>query len=182
MKSISWVGSRTFLLFLLFFAVAGSNGCAPALSKQLRDEAGKPVLFEDLQQRADEYKDRIVILGGYILETVNEADGSVLKILQAPLDSRNRPKSSDLSKGRFLVLAGEFLDPAVYSEGRKVAIGGRVVGVQKRKLSNRMYEYPIIEAQEMHLWPKEPKYGRPYYPYYDPWYHPYPYRYRYPYW
>jgi outer membrane lipoprotein len=170
---------------LLFLLLGGFTACAPAISKKVRDEAGEPVPFEALLKQTDGYKGRVVIVGGYILETVNETDGSWITVLQAPLDSQNRPKSSDLSEGRFMVSSSEFLDPVVYSKERRITVGGKVIGSQERKLGNLTYVYPVIEAMEIHLWSKEGEYIGPYYPYYDPWYHPWyrrPYRYRYPYW
>lgn len=170
---------------LLLFVLVGFTGCTPAISKQLRQEAGEPVPFEALLKRADDYKGRVVILGGYIVETINEPEGSWLTVLQSPLDSLNRPESSDLSKGRFLVWSEEFLDPVVYSKERRITVGGKVIGSEERKLGSFTYPYPLVEAKEIHLWSKEGEYVGPYYPYYDPWIHPwyrYPYRYRYPYW
>jgi len=171
-------------LILSFFLLGGFTACAPAISKKVREEAGEPVPFEALLNHTDDHKGRVVIVGGYILETVNEPDGSQITVLQAPLDSRNRPKSSDLSEGRFMVSSSDFLDPAIYSKERRITVGGKVSGNQERKLGNLTYIYPVIEAMEIHLWFKEGEYIGPYYPYYDPWYQPWyrrPYRYRYPY-
>ena len=173
------------LYILLFLFLGGFTACAPAISTKVRDEAGEPVPFKTLLKHSDAHKGRVVIVGGYILETVNETDGSRITVLQAPLDSQNRPKSSDLSEGRFMVSSSEFLDPAVYSKERRITIGGKVSGIQERQLGNLTYVYPVIEVMEIHLWSKEGAYIGPYYPYYDPWYHPRyrrPYRYRYPYW
>ena len=170
---------------LLFLLLGGFTACAPAISKKVREEAGEAIPFEALLKHTDDYKGRVIIVGGYILETVNEPDGSQITVLQAPLDSQNRPKSSDLSEGRFMVSSSEFLDPAIYSKERRITVGGKVSGNLERKLGNLTYIYPVIEAMEIHLWSKEGEYIGPYYPYYDPWYHPRyrrPYRYRNPYW
>jgi outer membrane lipoprotein len=170
---------------LLFLLLGGFTACAPVLSKKVREEAGEPIPFEALLKRADGFKGRVVIVGGYILETINETDGSLITVLQAPLDSQNRPKSSDLSEGRFMVATSDFLDPVVYSNERRITVGGKVIGSQERQLGNLTYAYPVIEAIEIHLWSKEGEYIGPYYPYYDPWYYPRyrrPYLYRYPYW
>jgi outer membrane lipoprotein len=173
------------LYILLFLLLGGFTACAPAISKKIREEAGEPVPFKTLLKHSDDYRGRVVIVGGYILETVNEPNGSRITVLQAPLDSLNRPKSSDLSKGRFMVSSREFLDPAVYSKERRITVGGKVMGSEESKLGNLTYVYPVIEAMEIHLWSKEGRYMGPYYPYYDPWYYPWhrpPYYYRYPYW
>jgi outer membrane lipoprotein len=173
------------LLFVLALAAAvGLYACAPAISQKLRDEAGTPVPFPDLLSRPDTYQGRIVILGGYILETQNEPHGSALIVLQTPLGSQDKPKARDLSEGRFVVTTDKFLDPEVYARDLRITVGGRVAGVRELSLGGTTYRYPVIEAQELHLWPKEeyPPGPPPYYPYY-PWYDPwYPWWHRYPWW
>lgn len=169
---------------LLWLSFGGLIGCAPALSRQFREQARLSLPFKALLEQGEAHEGRMVILGGYILETVNEPDGSLLTVLQAPLDSRNKPKSRDLSEGRFLVQTEKFLDPEIYSKGRKLTVGGKASGVRSQPLGNRLYRYPVIEAEELHLWPKEPQYVKPHDPYYyyraHPWYH-YPYH-PYPWW
>ena len=134
--------------------------------------------FELLLEQGKAHQGADVVFGGYILETLNEPDGSLLMVLQAPLGFRNEPKARDLSKGRFLVKSEQFLDPEVYREDRKLTVWGRVVGVRPQALGNRVYEYPVIEAGEIRLWPKRVLERWPYDPFYDCW----PYRWhRYPY-
>ena len=160
-------------LLLLLMTLGLATGCAPALSKQIRQEAEPPIHFAELQRAPDTYKGRVVILGGYILETANDLDGSRLTVLETPLDSRNRPSSPDLTRGRFLVLTKKFLDPEVYSKDRAITVGGKVEGSRQEPLGNRSYVYTVIGAQEIYLWPEKYKYVGPYYPYfYDPWYGP----------
>jgi outer membrane lipoprotein len=180
--------TRTLFGLLLFIlavsAVLGLDACAPAISQKLRDEAGIPVPYRDFLAHPDTYQGRIVILGGYILETQNEQHGSVLTVLQTPLDFQNKPKARDLSEGRFLITTDRFLDPEIYAKDRLITVGGRVAGVREQSVGGTTYRYPIIKAQELHLWPKEvyPPGPPPYYPYY-PWYDPwYPWWHRYPWW
>ena len=179
-------GLTTLVLYLLL-AVVGMSlpSCAPAISQQLRDEAGTPPPFQDLTAHPQEYQGRVVILGGYILDLQNEPRATVVTILQAPLDFENKPKSRDLSQGRFLITSDRFLDPEVYAKDRRLTVGGRVIGVREQSVGGTTYRYPIIDAQELHLWPKEvyPPYPPPYYPFYNPWYDPwYPWGYRNPWW
>ena len=163
----------SFFIFLFVFAFGGLTACAPTISRQLQYKAGAPVPFEELLERPDVYKGRVVILGGYILETVNKPESSLIIVVQAPLGSQNKPKSKDLSKGRFIVRTDKFLDPEVYTKERKLTTGGRVSGVREQPVGDSAYRYPIIEAEELYLWPKEKCYTRPYDPYfYHPWYNP----------
>jgi len=174
-------GGKLVLTLLLLLSYGSLNGCAPTFSRQLRQRASPPVSFQELVEHGAGHEGELVILGGYILQTSNEPDGSLLSILQAPLDSRDKPKSRDLSEGRFLVRTKEFLDPEIYGKGRKISVAGKVSGILPQPLGNRLYQYPVVEAEELHLWPKEERYVRPYRDYWHyPWY-PYPHR-PYPWW
>jgi outer membrane lipoprotein len=168
------------VLALFVFTLLPGVASATGISRQLLDEAGIPVLFEDLVSFSREYRGRVVVLGGYILEIQNESGGSVLTVLQAPLDWRNKPKSRDLSQGRFFVTTKKFLDPEVYAKDRRLTVGGIVVGVREQSVSGGTYRFPTIEAQELQLWPDYMYPAGPCYPYYDPWCDPwYPWGYRY---
>jgi len=166
-----------FLLSLLTLTIAG--GCASTPSKEFQQQVGPPIPFKELVEKGEAYKGRKVIVGGHILETKNESQATLITVLQAPLDSQNKPRSRDLSEGRFLVRVQEFLDPEIYSKNRKLTVGGTVSGVLEQPLGNRVYQYPVIGAAEFHLWPEERRYVRPYEPIYPYWlHHPW---HRYPY-
>ena len=176
------IANRTVLALFVFVLLLGA-ACATGISRQLLDEAGIPILFEDLVSNPREYRGRVVVLGGYILEIQNEPGGSVLTVLQAPLDWRNKPKSRDLSQGRFFVTTNKFLDPEVYAKDRRLTVGGLVVGVREQSVGGATYRFPTIEAQELQLWPKKTYPAGPCYPCYDPWYDPWsPWGYPYPWW
>ena len=165
-------GGNVLLLIPFLLAYACMTRSASVPSRQFQQQVGPPVPFLELLEKGEAHKGERVILGGYILETVNEQHASLLTMLQAPLDSRNRPKSQDLSEGRFLIRTEEFLDPEIYSKGRKLTVGGKVYEVRSQPLGNRSYPYPVIETQELHLWPKETRHIRPYHPYCHYWYYP----------
>ncbi len=166
--------------FIVFLVALGLASCAATISRQLQKQANTTVSFAELLREPNAYQGQMMILGGYILETNNEPGGSLITVLQAPLGFQHEPKSKDLSQGRFMVKTAEFLDPELYDKGRKVTVGGRVEGAETRPLDNDVYQYPVIGAEELYLWPKLKPYPAPYDPYwYDPWYPYYPY---YPYW
>jgi outer membrane lipoprotein len=170
------IAKRTVLALFIFLLLPGAAR-ATGISRQLLDEAGIPVQFEDLANNPREYRGRVVVLGGYILEIHNEPGGSILTVLQAPLDWRNKPKSRDLSRGRFFVTTKKFFDPEIYAKDRRLTVGGLVVGVREQSVGGAMYRFPAIEAQELLLWPTKTYPAGPCYPCYDRWYDwGYPYR------
>ena len=92
---------RTASLIMLITLFTGS--CS-VISQQVRTESmPPPINYKILVQGTDNYIGDTVILGGYILETKNLADESIIKVLQAPLVFREEPKSKDHSEGRFII-------------------------------------------------------------------------------
>ena len=158
---------KTFFLAtaLLLFGTSCS-----VISREIRSEALPSVPFSELIQHTESYKGDTVIVGGYILETRNQAGSTLIKILQAPLMTGDEPRSRDYSQGRFVVEYQGFLDPAVYSKDRKVTVAGTVAGTVAETEGGYPYAYLKIKSREIYLWPK---YEYRYYdPYYDYWYFP----------
>jgi outer membrane lipoprotein len=154
-------------------------GCG-VMSSQLMDEAQPAVPFSRLASRVHAYEGRVVIVGGYVLEVRNRGQTTLLVVLQAPLDSSQEPLNADLSEGRFMVLHDRFLDPEVFTKGRKVTVGGVVQGVTNEMIGDQPYGYLTLASREIFLWEKKdyPPWVNPRYP------NPYPYddsRYEQPY-
>lgn len=163
---------------IALLAVACSRQVVP---DSLRTELDRTVVFKELKARPDDYRGRLVILGGEILEAKNRKDGTELEMLQLPLDSRDRPATQRVfSEGRFLLRYPEYLDTAVAHPGRRVTVVAEVIGEKVLPLDELEYHYPYLEIKFIHLWEER----RPvaYGPYSEAW-HPgfYPYPYFYPY-
>jgi len=58
---------------------------------------------------------------------------------------------------RFLVVQPGFLEPLTFGPGRFVTVLGRVGGLRERLVGDFTYTYPVIEAEEIHLWPANPE-------------------------
>lgn len=129
--------------------------CAPVISRDVLQEVDRSVSFEQLSQDPEAYTGKTLLLGGDIIETKNLPDTTLVVVLQRPLGHRGRPVAGDVSKGRFIVSAPGFLDPAIYSPGRKTTVAGVVVGKEVRPLGEIEYTYPLVEKRELYLWPKE---------------------------
>lgn len=115
--------------------------------------------------------------GGTIAKVENHATETWLEIVSRPLESNGRPQRTDQTDGRFIAKVNGFLDPDVYKNGRQVTVTGAFDGRIERAIGEHTYNFPIIAATQVYLWPQE----RPmaaYDPWYDPWYSPwYPYGY-----
>lgn len=168
------IGFSMLSVSVLWLPYVGLTGCAPGISRQFREQIRVPITFKTLLEEPEAHRGQKVILGGYIVETVNQQESSLLTILQAPLDHQDKPKSQDLSMGRFLVQTEKFLDPEIYNKNRKITVGGTVFGGRLQPLGDRTYLYPVIGAEELHLWQKEESCLRPFdacrYYWHYPWY------------
>jgi outer membrane lipoprotein len=171
--------SKTLSLMLIFFLPISCS----VISKQVRTESMRPVSFKLLDKETDRYIGNVVTLGGYILETKNLADESIMMILQAPLGFREEPKSKDQSEGRFIVSQKGFLDPEVYKKDLKITVAGKIVGSELEEVDGYSHAFLKVESHEIYLWPEYQHINR--YLYDDSWCDPFPYywfRYRPYYW
>lgn len=159
----------------LISLLAGCATVGPSLDPAwLQAETG-PGLAE-VKQDIAAAKGRDVLWGGQIVRSINKQEGTLLEILQQPLDRRGRPESSDRSAGRFLVLYPGYLETLIYGQGRQVTVFGPVSGSRTLSLQEIDYTYPLITTADIHLWETEPEVLRieHTYPYGDPYlYSPY---------
>jgi outer membrane lipoprotein len=131
------------------------SGCAHVISKGVLQEVDTSISFMQLSKDPEAYTGKTVLLGGDILETQNLSDKTLVVVLQRPLGSQGQPGAGDVSEGRFIITTPAFLDPAIYSSGRKLTVAGRVAGKEVRPLGEITYTYPVIEKRELYLWPEE---------------------------
>ena len=153
----------------VFFACAG---CGPVISKEIRDKVSKGLTMRMVAKDPEAYKGQIVLWSGIILNTLNLQEGTMIEVLQKPSDFQGKPKDVDDSEGRFLILDPRYLDVAIYTQGRKITVAGKIQGKKTQPLDKMEYTYPLITALETYLWPedREERYHHPY-PYW--WYYPY---------
>ena len=79
--------------------------------------------------------------------------GTQLEVLQLPLDDEQEPMTDRMeSKGRFLALQKEFLDPATIADGTRVTIVGEVTGAAVEKMDEADYRFPTLEVKHLHRW------------------------------
>ncbi len=137
----------------------GSAGCGPPFPKQALEKVDKSLSFRELQKDPERYRGRWVMLAGMIVDVKNLKEGTLIEVLQKPMDSRGRPLQGDVTEGRFIVSSEKFLDAAVYQKGRELTVVGEVAGSTVKLLSEIEYKYPVLAAKDLYLW--EPAYTGP---------------------
>lgn len=93
-----------------------------------------------------------VLWGGVILGTQNLADATQIEVMAYPLDRRQRPMLGRDAQGRFLVRYDSYLEPVDYAEGRSITLLGRISGLTDGTVGEAQYQYPTVEASDIHLW------------------------------
>ncbi len=141
------------VIVLAVLAVALSiAACAPTFSREALNRVDRTVPFRQLQAAPDSYRGRWLLEGGVIIETRNTREGTVIEVLERPLDRQGRPRETDDSAGRFLIQSDQFLDPADFHPGKRISLVGEVTGQEVRPLGDMHYRYPVLTAKELHLW------------------------------
>jgi outer membrane lipoprotein len=143
-------------LVVLAAVALWAAGCASSpFPETLTRSVNRSVTLAQIRVDATAYTGARVIVGGEILATTPKAGETEIEVLSRSLDGGDAPERSDRSPGRFLARTPEFLDPAIYSRGRRITVLGTVAGIDERPVGELPYAYPIIAAERIKLWPKE---------------------------
>ena len=149
---------------------------SPDLANQLNDSLS----FAQIKSNPEDYKGKLVVLGGQVLSAKRLQDSTELIILHLPLlDEREPTTELTNSQGRYIAYQEEFLDPATVPAGTRVTLVGELSGSVTQKLDETDYTYPTLTIKQFKVWPdyssEYSRYSQPY-----PYLGPYPYAY--PFW
>ena len=150
------VRSHHSLISALLFALLMTAGCGPAFPRETLDRLNRNISFAELKKDPERFKGAWVMLGGTIIATRNTREGTLMEILQQPLDTGGKPLETDLTEGRFLVQSDVFLDSAVYHRGRMITVVAEVIGRKDLPLDEIIYPYPLLGVKELQLWGSSP--------------------------
>jgi len=147
------------------------QGCSYAISPDVSRTADRTITFEQLQADPSSFKGKTVILGGLIAQVRTVKNGTLIEIVQKELDYWGKPRRTDRTGGRFIVHQPRPLDVLVFAPDREITIAGEVTGTEERIQEESAFLYPLINAREIKLWPREkPGWDKPLFldPLYDP--------------
>jgi outer membrane lipoprotein len=129
-----------FFLALLFVFY----GCSTTQDRSNHEESYEKVPFSEIIRAPEQYRGKVVRLGGVIIDVVNEEKGSTIEIVEQPLNWRGRPKVGDVPGGRFLAVSEKFLDKAIYQPKREVTVVGEIVDKKIGQIGEATYTYPVL--------------------------------------
>ena len=141
-------------LYLVIGLLAVTVGCATSvIPESLEPQLDKAVTFSQVLEAPDSYRGKVVVWAGEVLKAKAMKDGTQLEVLQLPLDDEQGPVTDRLeSKGRFLALQKEFLDPATVTDGTRVTIVGEITGASVEKIDEADYRFPTLDVKHLHRW------------------------------
>lgn len=93
--------------------------------------------------------------GGIIISGKNFKAHTRLEVLAYPVDEDGVPDRQGKPLGRFLAQKQGYLETSEYSEGRYVTVIGPVQALDDGKIGESDYKYPVLTAEQLHLWPTE---------------------------
>lgn len=108
----------------------------------------------------DTVRGQRALWGGVIVTSRNLKDTTQIEVLGYPLDGSAEPRRNDPPQHRFLLIHPGYLETADYAAGRWISAVGTVTGTQEGKVGEARYVYPVLNAAQLHLWPRE-TYSRP---------------------
>jgi outer membrane lipoprotein len=113
---------------IVLASLLGCVACGSVISPPAQNLADSELSYAQLASNPEAYVGKVVIIAGIIIEAVNTPEGTRLVLLQYPTNRRGRPQTHESSGGRFLVLAPEYLETAIYRSGRAVTVAGEIRG------------------------------------------------------
>lgn len=129
------------------------SGCSH-IPETIRHAPSHDIHLQDTKNNFSKHQNQMVRWGGTLIDVVNKENETTLQILAFPLNYKGRPDLSAAAQGRFLVKTNEFLDPAVYTTGSELTVTGRLVDENNRKVGQKVLQLPVIELQQIYLWPE----------------------------
>lgn len=145
------------------------QSCSYAISPPLARQADRSVAFDLLLDDPDLYKGKVLILGGAIVETVAGPKGTLLTVMQRPLDYWGKPIRTMRTGGRFILFHPSQLDDLLYAPGRELTVAAEVAGTALPQLEGRKFIDPVLIVREIKLWERSsqaagpPRWGDPLY-------------------
>jgi outer membrane lipoprotein len=139
----------------LFGLLLVLQGCTYAISPSMVEKTDKTITFEMLRSDPTVYKGRLVLFGGVISQISNVKQGTLITVVQKPLDYWGKPVRTNKTGGQFLVFSPRYLDALTYDSGREITVAAEVGGTTLDALGDVEYDYPVLVSKELKLWPRE---------------------------
>ena len=145
------VGTTLLPVMVLLLGGCGTSGFA--VPEALEPQVDRSLSFPHLLASPDSYQGKMVVVGGEVLKASTTDGGTVLEVLQLPLEEGQKPaRERTESQGRFLARQEGFLDSATVGDRARITIVGQVTGARTERLDEVDYRYPTLDIKHLHRW------------------------------
>ena len=132
------------------------SGCStPIFPDQVRDKVDRTLSFNALVQNPNAYRERTVELGGQILRSLPEEDGTTMLVRALPIRTEPvyGPYDSGRSLGMFVIRFAGKTGPQDIQAGNMIVVIGPVMGALS---TSNLTDVPVrrltISAECFHVW------------------------------
>ncbi|MCC5856611.1 MAG: Slp family lipoprotein [Ectothiorhodospiraceae bacterium] len=146
--------TRLALLFLCTLPVLAGCATGPGFPTE---HVNTELVARAASATAEGARGERVIWGGRIIQTEPEDRETRMEVLAYPLQRNQKPDTTEGSQGRFLVVHPGYLEPADYAPDRLITVTGELDQPRKGRIGEAEYRYPVVHAEALHLWPREPQ-------------------------
>lgn len=129
--------------------------CAPAPIYPAQGQAFVSATPEQVATAPANFHDLQVVWGGRVIAVHNLADDSEIEILAYPLDSSQRPRTTQHATGRFIAIVPGFVEPMNYPEGSLVTLRGAISGSRSGNVGQAPYTFATVHSHALHRWTAE---------------------------
>ncbi len=140
---------------ILFFAITSFlAGCAHVVSQDLRDQAEEGTPLSMIFSNPDNYKGKVIILGGTIVSSFNKQDRIYIEVLEKPLEHRGILEHTDLSNdtlGSFFILLEGYRNTDMFYRDRRIIVAGEVMGEMVQPAGKVNSTPLLLKSKELHL-------------------------------
>jgi outer membrane lipoprotein len=152
MNRVKWFASAS-VVSLLAMAMILSGCSSGPISRDLREQA-QQVTFNQVRANPAGTRGTVVIWGGRIIGVANTTNGGTIYVLGLPVRGGGKPRSGQPSPGRFMAVSPGFVDPELFPQGMRITVAGPLDGVWTEPVEDIQYTYPVVQFQQVHLWPE----------------------------
>ncbi|WP_426360071.1 Slp family lipoprotein [Pseudocolwellia sp. HL-MZ19] len=140
--------------YLLISCVLFLTACSSVPKKLELPENTNSVDFSKAQSTETNFVGQKARWGGVIASIQNNAETTMLEIVNFPLTGNLKPKKGDETLGRFRVYFNGLLDPVIYKAGRSITAVGTISEFENGKIGEHEYNFPVLNDASVHLWKK----------------------------
>jgi outer membrane lipoprotein len=151
---------RSALFVVVLSQIVTVTGCAVTPPFKL-EGVNRTITPKEAATDFAKVKGQKVLWGGIIVNSTNTEQGTQFEILAYPLDSNYKPQTSQNTLGRFIAIAGQYLETLDYAQGRLLSVTGTLKETKAGKIGDADYTYPVVTIDQHYLWKQGTQFSEP---------------------